>query len=104
MNLTKLSNENFTDEVINSKTPVLVDFYADWCGPCKMIAPVVDDIATEYAEKLKVVKLDIDDAGEIAAKYSVLSIPTLILFKDGDVSKTIVGFRSKEAIIEEFGL
>lgn len=104
MNLTKLSNENFTDEVINSKTPVLVDFYADWCGPCKMIAPVVDEIATEYAGKLKVVKLDIDDASEIAAKYSVMSIPTLILFKDGEVSGKIVGFRSKEAILDEFGL
>lgn len=105
MNLLKLSNDNFTDEVLNSDIPVLVDFYADWCGPCKVLSPVIDELAEEYEDKIKIVKLNIDEANEIAVKYSVMSIPTLILFKDGEATTRLVGARSKkEIIVEELGL
>lgn len=104
MSLLQLTTDNFSQEVLESDIPVLVDFYADWCGPCKMLAPVVDEIANEYKDKIKVVKLNIDEATEIATKYSVMSIPTLILFKDGNDVNKIVGFRSKDAIVSEFGL
>lgn len=105
MNLLKLSNDNFTDEVLNSDIPVLVDFYADWCGPCKVLSPVIDELAEEYEDKIKIVKLNIDEANEIAVKYSVMSIPTLILFKDGEAATRLVGARSKkEIIVEELGL
>lgn len=104
MSLLQLTIDNFSQEVLESDIPVLVDFYADWCGPCKMLAPVVDEIANEYEGKVKVVKLNIDEANEIATKYSVMSIPTLIFFQDGNNVNKIVGFRSKEAIVNEFGL
>ncbi len=104
MNLLQLTTDNFTQEVLESDIPVIVDFYADWCGPCKMLAPVVDEIANEYEGKVKVVKLNIDEANDIAAKYSVMSIPTLILFENGNDTNKLVGFRSKEAILREFSL
>ncbi len=104
MSLLQLTNDNFTEEVLKSEVPVLVDFYADWCGPCKMLAPVVDEIASEFEGSLKVVKLNVDDASVAASNYSVMSIPTLILFKDGEVANKIVGFKSKEKILQEFGL
>lgn len=90
--------ENFEEEVINSKMPVLVDFWAVWCGPCQMQGPVVDQAAEEFAGKLKVGKLNVDEQGELAQKYGVMSIPTLILFKDGEAVKKEVGFHSLEQI------
>ena len=89
------TDASFGDEVLNSATPVLVDFWADWCGPCKMIAPVLDEIADEYAERLKVVKINIDDNKETPQRYGIRGIPTLILISAGEVSATKVGAVSK---------
>ncbi len=86
-----LDDENFEKEVIQSDLPVLVDFYADWCGPCKMMAPIVDELADKYQGKVKVGKLNVDDSQETAAEFRVMTIPTLILFKDGKPSQTMVG-------------
>ncbi|MFZ2538844.1 MAG: thioredoxin [Oscillospiraceae bacterium] len=104
MDLLHVSNNSFEKEVLESTIPVLVDFYADWCGPCKMITPIVEELAEEYSDSLKVVKLNVDDADKIATNYSVRSIPTLILFVDGQPKKQVVGFKSKDALILEFEL
>jgi thioredoxin 1 len=89
--LIKLTEQNFETEVLKSETPVLVDFWAEWCGPCKMIAPVVEQFAAEYNGKLKVCKLDVDAQGSIAQRYRILSIPTLLIFKNGEVAAQVVG-------------
>ncbi len=89
------NSDNFEDEVLKSDIPVLVDFYADWCGPCKMMAPIVDQIAEEYNGKVKVGKLNVDDSNDIAGKYQVMSIPTFLVFKDGEVAEKVVGGVSK---------
>jgi thioredoxin 1 len=93
-----VSNDNFEQEVLKSERPVLVDFWAPWCGPCKAISPSVDALAEELAEKLKVVKVNTDEAQEIAGKYGILSIPTLLLIKGGEVVETLRGNQSKQAI------
>ncbi|MCU0534522.1 MAG: thioredoxin [Hydrococcus sp. Prado102] len=90
-NVSNVSDATFKQEVLESKVPVLVDFWAPWCGPCRMVAPVVDEIATQYEEKVKVVKLNVDDHAQIATQFGVRSIPTLILFKDGQQVDTVVG-------------
>lgn len=95
-----LTNENFEKEVISSKKPILVDFWASWCGPCQMIAPIVEEISNELSERIEVGKLNVDEQPEIAIKYDVMSIPTLILFKDGKVVNTIIGYHSKEEILD----
>jgi len=87
----KLTETNFQAEVINSALPVLVDFWAEWCGPCKMIGPVLDQVATELEGQAKVGKLNVDDSTELAAKYNVRSIPLLLFFKNGEVKDQIVG-------------
>ena len=100
-----VSDQDWDTEVLKSDTPVLVDFWAEWCGPCRMVSPVVDEIAQEKADTLKVVKLNVDDSPETARKYKVMSIPTLMVFNGGDVVKRIVGARGKSQIladIEEF--
>ena len=94
----EVTDENFKAEVLDAKIPVLVDFWAEWCMPCKMIAPTVEAIAKEYEGKLKVCKLNVDDAPVIATQYSVMSIPTLLLFKEGKVVDKIVGVVPKAAI------
>ncbi len=86
-----VTDANFESEVLNSDVPVLVDFYADWCGPCKMIGPVVEQMAKDYEGKAKIVKLDVDANGATAQSYRVMSIPTILLFKGGQVVDTIVG-------------
>ena len=93
---------NFDKEVIQSELPELVDFYADWCGPCKMMAPVVDELATEYEGKVKIGKINVDNAQEIAAQYRVMTIPTFIYFKDGKPVNTIVGVVNKQKLEELF--
>lgn len=103
MALLHVSNESFNSEVLESKQPVLVDFYADWCGPCRMLAPVIEEVAQEHPD-LKVVKLNVDEADEVSARYGIMSIPTVILFEGGQVAHQLVGFRSKEILVEELGL
>jgi thioredoxin 1 len=92
---TVVTDETFNQEVLKSDTPTLVDFWAVWCGPCRMVAPVVDEMAREQAGKLKVMKLDVDENQNTAMAYGVMSIPTLILFKNGQPVERIVGFRPK---------
>lgn len=96
-----LTDDNFEQEVIKSDIPVLVDFWAVWCGPCKIIAPVVEQLAQEYEGKLKVGKLDVDNNQDSSIKYGVRSIPTLLLFKDGSVKDTIIGAVPKQQIVQK---
>ncbi|NMG14396.1 thioredoxin TrxA [Aromatoleum bremense] len=93
-----VTDGNFEAEVLQSQAPVLVDYWAEWCGPCKMIAPILDDVAKEYAGKLKVAKLNIDENQETPAKFGVRGIPTLMLFKGGNVEATKVGALSKSQL------
>ena len=95
-----VSDATFDAEVLNSDIPVLVDFWAEWCGPCKMIAPVLDEIATEYAGKLKIAKVDVDANPEIPPKFGIRGIPTLIVFKGGNAEATKVGALSKSQLTE----
>lgn len=93
-----LTNQNFEEEVLKSDKPVLVDFFATWCGPCKMLEPVVAEIAEDYKDKIKVGKINVDEQRELAIKYRVSSIPTLVLFKNGQAINILVGFQSKSEI------
>ena len=93
-----LTEANFKDEVLNSSIPVLVDFWAEWCGPCKMISPILKDIASGWEGKIKIGKLNVDNARDLAVEYGVVSIPTLKVFKDGKVVKEKVGAGNKQAI------
>ncbi|MBN1406580.1 MAG: thioredoxin [Calditrichaceae bacterium] len=96
-----LNDSNFESEVINSKKPVLVDFWAEWCAPCRIIAPIVEEIASEYSEQLKVGKLDVDGNPQVSMNYGIRSIPTLLIFKDGKPVDQIIGAVAKEAILEK---
>ena len=91
----KLTQENFTQQVLQSPAPVLVDFWAEWCGPCKMIAPLLDELADEYDGKVKIGKVNIDEQQNLAAEYGVRAIPTLLVFQNGQVADQLVGARSK---------
>lgn len=95
----KITKNNFDKEVLQSKEPVLLDFWASWCGPCRMVSPTIEEIAKEN-QNIKVGKINIDEEGELAAKYSVMSIPTLMVLKDGKISATAVGARPKNDILK----
>ncbi|MEA3292021.1 MAG: thioredoxin TrxA [Pseudomonadota bacterium] len=95
-----VDDDSFEEEVLNSKEPVLIDYWAEWCGPCKMIAPILDEIAEEYGGKIKIAKINIDDNPETPPKYGIRGIPTLMLFKGGNVEATKVGAVSKSQLSE----
>lgn len=97
----KFNTQNFEAEVLQSKLPVLVDFYADWCGPCKMMGPVVEELAKEYEGRFKIGKLNVDDNNDIAVRYRVMHIPTFLIFKDGELKDTIQGAVSKKELISK---
>ena len=98
MAVLRLNSENFAKEVLQAQEPVLVDFYADWCGPCKMMAPVVEKLEQELVGKAKVCKINVDEAGDIASDYGVMSIPTFIVFKQGKPTRTTVGVQSEDVL------
>lgn len=95
MSIVHVNDKNFKEEVLKAELPVLVDFFAEWCGPCKKVAPVLEDISQEYSGKIKVVKVDVDETGSTAAHYGIMSVPTLMLFKDGKVVSQSAGALSK---------
>ena len=95
-----LNEENFDKEVLHSELPVLVDFFATWCGPCRMLAPIIEELAEDQEGKVKVCKLKVDDASGIAARYGISSIPTLILFRNGEIAASSLGFKPKAEIEE----
>jgi thioredoxin 1 len=97
----EVTDSTFESEVLQANEPTLVDFWAEWCGPCKMVAPVVEENAAEYGDKVQVAKMDVDSNRETPANYGIQGIPTLILFKDGEEATRIVGFRPKTAMLEE---
>ena len=95
-----LTDDNFSDEVLSAELPVLVDFWATWCGPCRMIAPIVEELSSEYEGKAKVCKLDVDTAQKTAAEFGIRSIPTLLIFKEGKVADQLIGAVPKQQIAE----
>ena len=100
----EVTDENFEEEVLEAERPVLVDFWASWCGPCKMLAPVVEEIAKNYDDELKVCKLNVDENEQVAARFEVMSIPTMIVFEDGEIDNKLVGYMPKGKLLKELEL
>ncbi len=100
-NVGSVSEDTFATEVLGSDRPVLVDFWAEWCGPCRMVSPVVEDLAGEFGERLKVVKLNVDENPHIASQYGIMSIPTLAVFTEGKLKERLVGYRPKNQLRQE---
>lgn len=100
-NALAVTDQSFKSEVLQSATPVLVDFWATWCGPCRAIAPIVDEIAVEYSGRLKVVKVDVDSSPTVAAEYGIRGIPSLFVFKNGRVVEQVMGMVSKQALVQK---
>ncbi len=100
MEILNLTDENFEEKVLNSNKTVLVDFYADWCGPCKMMSPIIDELAKEIGDKVKIGKVNVDENQKLAIEYSIMSIPTIVIIKNGEVAKSILGVRPKEEILK----
>lgn len=98
----QVTDATFSDEVLRSDKPVIVDFWAEWCGPCRMVSPVIDQIGEEYGDKVKVLKLDVENNPATAMKYGITSIPAIYVFKDGEVAKQTVGAKPKAALEQEF--
>ena len=96
--------KNFNEDVLNQTLPVLVDFYADWCGPCKMVAPVLEELEQEYGDKIKIVKVNIDTEIDLAREYRVATIPTMMVFENGELRDSVIGYHSKEELVELLGL
>ena len=103
-NLVEVTDANFASEVLESELPVIVDFWADWCAPCRMVSPVIEELAGEMAGQVKVAKLNVDANRETAARYDIMSIPTVILFEGGELSRQVVGALPKESLVRELGL
>ncbi len=100
-NLLELTNETFDEEVGSSEVPLIVDFWAEWCGPCRMVAPVLEQIASENEGKVRLAKLNVDDAPAVAQRFGIMSIPTLMVFQDGQAKKRIVGAKGKGQLLED---
>ena len=103
-NMQEVGEQDFNEVVLTSDVPVVVDFWAEWCGPCRLVHPELEKLQGEYGDKVKVVKLNIDDAPGVASKYGIMSIPTIALFIDGDVKSQVVGARPKDDIVMGLGL
>ena len=97
--ITTITKDNFENEIVKADKPVLVDFWASWCGPCRMLSPTIDEIAEEHPE-IKVCKINIDEEAELAIRHGVMSVPTLMLFKNGEIAQTAVGVRPKDEILD----
>lgn len=100
----KVTDSNFSREVLRADKKVLVDFWAEWCGPCRMVAPVVEDIANEYNNQLKVVKLNVDENQSTASRYEIMSIPTMMVFEDGEVQDKLLGYMPKDKLVNKLNL
>ena len=100
----KITKDNFDSEVLNSDIPVIIDFWATWCGPCMMLAPVLEEIANEYEGKIKVGKINVDEENELAIKYKIASIPAVFKIENGEITKKAVGYMTKEKLIKELEL
>ncbi|MDQ6695963.1 MAG: thioredoxin [Actinomycetota bacterium] len=99
--ITTLTDATFDEEIATAELPVIVDFWAEWCGPCKMIAPILSEIAGENTEKVRVVKVNVDDSPDVARRFDIMSIPTLIVFKDGQPAKRMLGAKGKGQLLED---